>query len=64
MNTALNDIPVNNNLPTAMGTKFLQSANWVRVQFTRLTDNNPFGSVLSFSLVVGIALLVLGKIYK
>lgn len=64
MNNAMEDIDLNSNLPTAMGTKFLQSANWVRVQFNRMTENNPFGSVLSFSLVVGIALLILGKIYK
>lgn len=64
MNDALQDLDLDSNIPTAMGTKFLQSADWVRVQFNRMTDNNPFGSVLGFSLVVGISLLILGKIYK
>lgn len=42
--------------------KFLSSANWVKVQFDRMTVNTPIGSVLSFSLILGITLIFLGKI--
>lgn len=64
MNSYLQDIDTSNNLPSAMGSKFLTSANWVRVQFNRMTENTPFGSLLGFSLVLGIALLIIGKVYK
>lgn len=42
--------------------KFLNSAQWVKVQFDRMTVNTPIGSVLSFSLILGITLIFLGKI--
>lgn len=64
MNSYLQDIDTSNNLPSAMGSKFLTSANWVRVQFNRMTENTPFGSLLGFSLVLGISLLIIGKVYK
>lgn len=49
---------------TAFGSKFLYSSNWVRSQFEAMTSNTPFGSVLSFSLLLGIALLIIGKVFK
>lgn len=39
----------------------INTANFVRTQFDRLTLNNPFGLVLGFSLCVGLALLLIGK---
>lgn len=61
MNDALDDINVNFNIGNTFGSKFLASATWVRQQFDRLTNNTPFGSILSFSLLLGLALLIIGK---
>lgn len=39
---------------------FSTSANFVRTQFDNLT-NNPYGSLIGFSLAVGLALLIIGR---
>ena len=41
---------------------FLSSAVWVKQQFDRMTNNTPVGSVLGFSLILGLALIFIGKI--
>ena len=64
LNDSLDDINVNFDIGNTFGSKFLASATWVRQQFDALTSSSPFGSVLSFSLVLGIALLVIGKAIK
>lgn len=64
LNESLDDINVNFDIGNTFGSKFLTSASWVRQQFDALTSTSPFGSVLSFSLVLGIALLVIGKAVK
>lgn len=64
MNDALDDINVNFNIGNTFGSKFLASAQWVRQQFDALTSTSPFGSVLSFSLLLGLALLIIGKAVK
>lgn len=64
MNDALDDIDVNFNIGNTFGSKFLASAGWVRSQFDLLTSATPFGSVLSFSLLLGLALLIIGKAVK
>lgn len=61
MNDSLDEINVNFNVGNQLGSKFLASADWVRSQFNTLTNNTPFGIVLSFSLILGIALLLIGK---
>lgn len=55
-----------NNVPTTItwASEFLTSANWVKTQFNNLTDNNVFGSVLTFSLILGISTLIIGKVFK
>lgn len=63
MNNALQNINTNYDI-SSFGSSFLSSANWVRQQFDNLTNNTPFGSVLSFSLLLGLALLIIGKVYK
>ena len=63
MNDALDNIP-SFDISTGFGSKFLASADWVREQYNRLTGNTPFGSVISFSLLIGLALLIVGKVYK
>lgn len=64
MNNALNQIDTNYDVGNKFGSKFLASADWVRTQFNVLTGNTPFGSVLSFSLLLGLALLIIGKVNK
>ena len=64
MNSALNNVNVNFDVGNQLGSKFLASAQWVRQQFDSLTSNTPFGTVLSFSLILGIALLIIGKAIK
>lgn len=61
MNDSLENINVQFNVGNQLGSKFLASASWVRTQFDSLTNNTPFGTVLSFSLILGIALLIIGK---
>lgn len=46
-----------------MGSKFLNSANWVKTQFDRITTGTPFGSILGFSLVLGLGLLIIGRVF-
>lgn len=43
------------------GDKFIKSARWVAIQFNNMTDNTPFGSLLQFSLLIGISLLIISK---
>lgn len=63
LNSSLNNI--NTSLtPSAMGSKFQASAIWVRTQFNRMTNNTPFGSIMGFSLLLGLSLLIIGKINK
>lgn len=63
MNNALQSINTNFDIGT-IGSSFLTSAAWVKTQFDNLTNTTPFGSVLSFSLLLGLALLIIGKVYK
>ena len=60
MNTNINNLNLTSDILS--NSKFLTSANWVKVQFDRMTVNTPIGSVLSFSLILGISLIFLGKI--
>lgn len=60
MNSALNDIDTN----FTFGSKFLSSAEWVRTQYNRLVLNTPFESLITFSLLLGLALIMIGKVFK
>lgn len=64
LNESLDNIDVDFNIGNTFGSKFLASASWVKSQFDTLTDNTPFGSVLSFSLLLGLALLLIGKVVR
>ena len=59
MNTALNNIPTPN---LTSNNKFLVSADWIRQQFNRIVTNTPFEAVITFCLVFGLGLLLLGKV--
>lgn len=60
LDSNLEDLTLDSNLIT--NGNFLTSANWVRTQFNRMTNNNPFGSMIFFTLSLGIALAIIGKI--
>lgn len=57
---AIGNVNVDNNI--LIGNGFLNAANWVRVQFDNLTSFPAFNSVLVFSLSLGFALLIIGKV--
>lgn len=50
----------NNNL--FGNSKFIASASWVKTQFDTLTNNNAFGYLITFSLVIGLSLVIIGKL--
>lgn len=50
----------NNNL--FGNSKFVASAQWVKLQFDNLTNNNAFGYMITFSLVIGLTLVIVGKL--
>lgn len=60
-NSSMNNVPTNFNFGTQFGNKFLASATWVRNQFDQLTLNNPFGALITYSLILGLALLIVGR---
>lgn len=65
MNTQMNNIDfTGDGVALINNGNFLSSANWVRTQFNRMTSNNVFGTMIYFSLVLGLSLLVLGKLRK
>lgn len=47
---------------TNFGSKFLLSNGWLVEQFNHLTLGNPFGSALTFALIFGLALLLIGRV--
>lgn len=58
-NNRMDDIDLSPTLPQL--NPFIQSANWVTTQFNRMTNNNAFGQVLVFSLVVGLLMALIGR---
>lgn len=61
--SSVSDLP-SFNVGTGFGSTFLTSTQWVKQQFDRVTIGTPFGSYLSFTLVLGFALLIIGKVHK
>lgn len=62
MNNNLQQIDTNFDVGNQFGSKFLASAEWVRNQYNTLTSNTPFGTFISFSLLIGLALLLMGRL--
>lgn len=60
LNQALQDINLDNDLVQHSG--FTNSALWVSQQFNRLVIGTPFELVLNFSMVTGLALVLIGKL--
>ena len=61
MDTQLQQINTSFDVGNTFGSKFLTSAEWVRNQFNTITNNTPFGTFISFSLLIGLSLLLVGK---
>lgn len=60
MENGLQNISTSSDLLSS--SKFIQSANWVTNQFNRLVTGTPFELVITFALVLGIALVFIGKV--
>lgn len=63
MNNAMSNIDTSFSVNN-FGSKFLSSASWVRTQYERMTNNTPFQYVITFSLMVGLAMILIGKVRK
>lgn len=59
LNLALNNISTSNELVQHTG--FTNAALWVSAQFNRLVVNTPFELIITFSMVTGLALVLIGK---
>lgn len=53
---------INTSNPIAGLTDLANSATWVRNRFNELTTSTAFGTVLGFSLLLGLALAIVGRI--
>lgn len=62
LNESLEDIQFDD-VPSAWGSNFLTSAQWVSEQYNRMTASTPFGSLIGFSLLLGLALLIIGRVF-
>lgn len=57
---AMQDLPTSN---FTGGTRFYRAAQWVATQFNTIAStSNPIGQFLVFTLVIGISLLIIGKL--
>lgn len=59
LNAALDDIDISTDLVQHTG--FTNAALWVSAQFNRLVLGTPFELVMTFSLITGLALVLIGK---
>lgn len=59
LNAALDDIDISTDLVQHTG--FTNAALWVSAQFNRLVIGTPFELVITFSLITGLALVLIGK---
>lgn len=63
LSNKLNNLNIQNQNNNLFGnSKFISSASWVKTQFDRLTTNNAYGYLITFSLVIGISLVIIGKL--
>ena len=62
MNDSLNQIDTNFSFDSKFGSSFLRSSEWVKTQFDHMTGSTPFGSIMGFSLLLGVGLLLIGKV--
>lgn len=63
MNDSLDSLDISNQNNNLFGnSKFIGSAKWVRDRFNELTVNNAFGYMITFSLVIGLSLTIVGKL--
>lgn len=55
---------VNTNNSIIENVSWQRSANWVTDKFNRFTNGNAFGSLLGFSLLIGFAMAIIGRVLK
>lgn len=60
MNTSLSNTSTTSSMFS--NSKFLSTANWVKVQFERIVINTPFELLIVYCLILGIALVLIGKV--
>lgn len=58
----IQNISTDNNVTT--NTNFQQAAVWVTDKFNRFTVGNAFGAILGFSLLLGFAMAIMGRILR
>lgn len=65
LDTNLNNIDTNVDFNVnGGGSYFLNSIKWVGNQFNLMTNKTPFGTLLGFSLIFGLAMLIIGRILR
>lgn len=60
VDSAIDNVNLDSNILSFDG--FTNAANWVRVQFDNLVSEQGFNNILVFSLSLGFALLIIGKV--
>ena len=59
----LNTLDITNkNNDLLFNQKFIKSAIWVRDRFNYMTNNNAYGYMITFAMVIGLALVIIGKL--
>lgn len=64
MNSNFNNIDLTANKGLIRNSKFGSSSRWVTRQFNRIVTDTPFELLITYSLTVGLALLVVGKLRR
>lgn len=62
MSSALQNVDTNSLLLQSQN--FIKSMNWVKVRFNTMFNNNPLGWYIQISLIIGIAIFMIGRYRK
>lgn len=62
MSTALQNVDTNSLLMQSQN--FIKSMNWVKLRFNTMFNNNPLGWYIQISLIIGIAIFMIGRYRK
>lgn len=60
LDNAFNNITIDNSLITNNG--FINSAQWLSNQFTNIVSPTPINNMIMFSLILGLAMVLIGKV--
>lgn len=61
LDSQLQNIDTDFTFQDEFGSSFLSSGQWVVTQFNYIINNSPIGGIIKFSLIIGVALLIIGK---